>query len=117
MEDLSCDEISELMEQMPERAREVFKKALLKLQADQPIKIIKAFIEQFDNENAIDTLIATISAKVIHGIAFLVTEDMKDKDEYTGGMAALLAIKAIRHVADHLELTINTKLNDDKIYN
>lgn len=110
-EDLDSKQLNDLMRKMPEDARHIFQQLLTKASCGRPLRIIKNFIENFDDTNAIDGLISMIAGKAINEMGIAISRDMelsqKEGNEgYPGSRAALISIRILREIAEGLETSM-----------
>ena len=117
MTELTTEKIDELMQQMPEEAREIFRKCLMKEASEVPMKIIKAFVDQFDATSPGDALIASIVSKIMHDVALSVSEALSDKEIYTGAQIGLIAAEQLRDIAAQLDKSVmdHSKNSDNQL--
>ncbi len=106
MTELTAEKINDLMQQMPEEARDIFRKCLMKEASEVPMRIIRAFVEKFDAESPVDALIASISSKFMHDISKSISEALEDKSTKTGAEVGVIAASSLRNVADQLDKSI-----------
>lgn len=106
------DTLYNLMESLPEEAQSHLAKLLMIMGIGKPLKIIKNWIEDFENDDPTDGLIAHIVAQVITKVGVAINEELKElrkKEEYryTGKDAGLTALKQLKEIIETMEHHLN----------
>ena len=107
--EITGDKLHEIMDGMEPEARRIFEKLLLQASSSMPIKSIKKWLENFEDDCPVDNLIARIVMQVINEVGRQIWDEMKAVKEsgapnYSGHQAAVVAIREVRKIADQLEV-------------
>lgn len=104
----SIENIEELLQQMPDEARQIFITMMMRTGTHEPLKIVKSWTDDFDVDCPIDAIIVHILQQVISGVGSGIVEDMKQAKDagmngYSGKEAADIAIIELKKITEKLE--------------
>jgi hypothetical protein len=105
---LTVDKIKEIMTSLKPEDQVVFEKLLLKASSVDVTRDIKKWLDNYDDQCQIDSLLARIMVQIIGQIGYGIAEDIKVKEEsgipvYNSHFAVIFAVKELRGIADTME--------------
>ena len=119
---LDLEKITKALEDIEPEARAELQKLLISNLSHKPVEFLKSWINNFDNESPIDSLLGSIACQVITTIGRSISDDMKQKqesglDEYSGALAMVIAIRELKIIVSNIESTYHrseVELNEEK---
>lgn len=110
---IDADSWNEIFEELPLSVKRKIEKAISR-KPKAPIELVEAFVEQYEDENRIDQLIAIFAQELIGRCGQTLYKNMKGRKSMGGEKAVRLCVSELREMCDNYEEQYKEEDDEDE---